>query len=102
MDDVSLSRMSGIAIAAAPAQPRPRNEFWKREPEQTPAPVLSPPVDDRVELRIQLAPGITISLAVPDGIDLQPADVRALRAAAAPLIELAQRQLGSDTGGGAR
>lgn len=41
-----------------------------------------------VELRIQLAPGIALSIAVPDGIALNPADVHALRAAAAPLVEL--------------
>lgn len=97
MDDVSLSRMSGVAITTStPA--KPRNEFWKREPEQTPVPapspvVVPPPVDDSVELRIQLAPDLTLSLAVPDGISLTQADVRALRAAAAPLIELARARL---------
>ncbi len=112
MDDVSLSRMSGVAIASRPAG---RAEFWKREPEPAPVVVAPPsafpvvvplppalmpePVADSVELRIQLAPDLTLTLAVPGGISLHPADVRALRAAAAPLIELARRTLESQPGG---
>lgn len=113
MDDVSLSRMSGVAFTTT--APTTRNEFWKREPVEStppvivtlpptlmPAPVRAPRElmdDDTVELRIQLAPDITISLSVPNGISLQPADVHALRAAAAPLVELAQRTLGTQPGG---
>lgn len=107
LDDVALTRMSGVAIAlAAPPATRPRNEFWKRAPEpaplpppRVPVPPPPPPVDGGVELRIELAPGITLSLAVADGVTLNPADVRALRAAAAPLIGLA-RSVGSNPGGG--
>ncbi len=102
MDDVSLSRMSGVAFEPAPARPAARAEFWKREPAASPEPVVVPlpaPVDDSVELRIQLAKTITLSLAVPDGIALNPADVRALRAAAAPLVELASRLLEKHPGG---
>ena len=104
LDDVSLSRMSGVAFASPPAPTG--TEFWKREPASTaPIVVTLPPslmpaaVDDSVELRIQLTPEISLSLAVPDGISLQPADVRALRAAAAPLVELARRTLERHPGG---
>ncbi len=111
LDDVSLSRMSGVAFASPPA-PTTRTEFWKREPASEPTPVIAArpivplpaslmpaAVDDSVELRIQLTPEISLSLAVPDGISLQPADVRALRAAAAPLVELARRTLERHPGG---
>ncbi len=104
MDDVSLSRMSGVAIATS--APAARSEFWKRAPEPTvpvvvplPPAFVPPPIDDSVELRIQLTHELSLSIAVPNGISLSPADVRALRAAAAPLIELAKTTLGSNTGG---
>jgi len=134
LDDVALSRMSGVALAAGGSgRATARRAFWKREgsaatPESpepsspsSPTPTIVPmppalmprPVDDRgarvpdqaappVELRIELAPGISLSLAVDDGISLTPADVRALGAAAAPLVELARRHLGSHSGGGTR
>ncbi|MBA2541455.1 MAG: MerR family transcriptional regulator [Deltaproteobacteria bacterium] len=124
LDDVSLARMSGVALAATPVRPTSRAAFWKREPIATTSPssqslpitqpriVVPPasmpaPVDETgqpvappaVELRIQLAFGITLSLAVPDGIALNPAEVDALREAAAPLVGLASRLLGSQPGG---
>jgi DNA-binding transcriptional MerR regulator len=48
-----------------------------------------------VELRIELAPHVVLSLAVVDDrVTVSPADVRAIRAAAAPLLaELASRRL---------
>lgn len=48
-----------------------------------------------VELRIELAPHVVLSLSVvDDGVAISPADVHALRAAAAPLLtELARRRL---------
>lgn len=54
-----------------------------------------------VELRIELAPQIVLSLAVVDDrVAVSPADVRAIRAAAAPLLaELASRRLASHPGG---
>jgi hypothetical protein len=54
-----------------------------------------------VELRIELAPQIVLSLSVTDeSVVISPADVRALRAAAAPLLaELASRRLASHSGG---
>ena len=98
MDDVSLSRMSGVAIATS--APAARSEFWKRAPEPTvpvvvphPPAFVPPPIDDSVELRIQLTHELSLSIAVPNGISLSPADVRALRAAAAPLIELAHARI---------
>ena len=126
LDDDSLTRMSGVALAAAHAaktKAPARREFWKRPPTTDPTdapkpppfmPLLEPvdratpaneptiaPAEPELysELRIELAPGMVLSLAVADGISLTPADVRALRAAAAPLVELAQRPLGSHPGG---
>jgi DNA-binding transcriptional MerR regulator len=47
-----------------------------------------------LELRIELAPHVVLSLSVVESVALSPADVRALRAAAAPLLaELASRGL---------
>jgi hypothetical protein len=46
------------------------------------------------ELRIELAPGSYIVIAIREGATISPADIRALREAAAPLVtELAQRGL---------
>jgi DNA-binding transcriptional MerR regulator len=57
-----------------------------------------------IELRIELAPHVVLSLSVPDERDesivISPADVRAIRAAAAPLLtELASRRLAAHSGG---
>ena len=55
-----------------------------------------------VELRLELAPGAVLSLSVDESVavTLTPADLRALRAAAAPLLaELASRRLASHPGG---
>ena len=47
-----------------------------------------------IELRIEIAPGAFLTVGVADGVSLTSADVRALRAAAAPLAtELANRGL---------
>jgi hypothetical protein len=55
-----------------------------------------------VELRVELAPHVFIVLALTDDtIAISPADVRAIRAAAAPLVaELASRRLASHPVGG--
>jgi hypothetical protein len=109
-DDTALSRITGVLLGDAKG--RGRKEFWKRDAESLPpppaAPVLaSPPPtlrpQDRAahspapaELRLALAPGITVSIALPEHapVSLSPDDVRALRAAAAPLVsELAHRGL---------
>jgi hypothetical protein len=179
LDDVTLSRMSGVQL---PARPRgARKDFWKRDdatrgphprdilhgqaprdasnsmspqrstlvgsasppPEaghthptaprgpvvypsaphgpqvfptqpQTPHTYAAPPQpmvmpvvpadevrgDPRVELRIEVAPGAFVTVDVAGGVSLTSADVRALRAAAAPLVtELASRGLVDRTAG---
>jgi DNA-binding transcriptional MerR regulator len=65
---------------------------------------IAPPAGrGAVELRIALSPQVVLSLSVADdSIAVSPADVRAIRAAAAPLLaELALRRLAShpDSGG---
>lgn len=92
LDDATLARMSGVSLPAAPKR-APRKAFWKAAPAATPA---SRVVASPVELRLQLAPNVTITIAVDDStaLALSQADVRALRAAAAPLVtELANRRL---------
>lgn len=130
LDDPTLARMSGVALLAA-ARPAARAEFWKREPSHGDAAANSgaghrvreldadaaPPagvparagaapaapssVAGAVELRIELAPQVVLSLSVSDdSVAVSPADVRAIRAAAAPLLaELASRRLASHPGG---
>ncbi|HEU4726715.1 MAG TPA: MerR family transcriptional regulator [Kofleriaceae bacterium] len=57
-------------------------------------PPIEPPSTAPIELRIELAQGVVLSLAIGDEIAVSPADVRAIRAAAAPLLaELAARRL---------
>lgn len=103
-DDMLMS-LSGVALAGKGRAPA-RKEFWKREPVASPAPAPQPaPVMERriepaplapAELRIEIAPNIHVTIAMPDGgaLALTHADVRAIRAAAAPLVaELANRQL---------
>jgi hypothetical protein len=102
-DDTSLARMSGVPLTARPRAAR--KDFWKREaesdvaPPPRPMPVVTPvsvPVAPPapVELRIELAPGVFVTVSVADGVSITSADVRALRAAAGPLVtELANRGL---------
>lgn len=112
LDDLTLSRMSGIQLPAS--RPKGRAEFWKREPVAAPAEVPAPaeaaatpmaapmatPTSPPVELRVELAPGVSIAIAVSDDIALTTADVRAIRAAAAPLMaELARCRLAANAGG---
>jgi DNA-binding transcriptional MerR regulator len=113
LDDATLARMSGVALPAA-VVPAARAEFWKREPahrdaganggaSSRAAALAAPaaPGATAVELRIELAPQVVLSLAVVDDrVTVSPADVRAIRAAAAPLLaELASRRLASHPGG---
>jgi DNA-binding transcriptional MerR regulator len=99
LDDATLARMSGVELPAAPTAPA-RAEFWKREPAGV-AEVEPAGTAPGVELRIELAPHVVLSLSVIDeSVALSPADVRALRAAAAPLLaELASFRLASHPGG---
>ena len=110
LDDHTLTRMSGVELTAAePATGRVA--FWKRAPAlpaaapaevagtvpglevQVPVPVRGAAA--ALELRVELAPQVVLVLSVTDErIAISPADVHALRDAAAPLLaELASRQL---------
>ena len=94
LDDPTLARMSGVTLPAR-APRTPRKEFWKAAPAPMPP---EPPrtIAAPVELRLQLAPNVTLTIAVDDttALALSQADVRALRAAAASLVtELANRRL---------
>jgi DNA-binding transcriptional MerR regulator len=103
LDDATLARMSGVSVAGTTANPSPastREEFWKREPiatnveRSTPTPTPVEHAAPAVSISIELAPHISITLPMTPGVTLSQADVRALRAAAAPLLnELANRQL---------
>ncbi len=112
LDDATLSRMSGVELA-----PRPRGsrkEFWKGGATHAdaavppwpvpprpiappaPAPVAQPAAVAPVELRLELAAHVSLILGISAdaSLALTPADVRALRAAAASLVtELANRGL---------
>ena len=83
--------------AVGPAKSRgARTEFWKREPPKVvaPAPVQAPAAAAPVEVRVELAPGVHVVIALPEGASIASADVHALRAAAAPFVaELARRGL---------
>jgi DNA-binding transcriptional MerR regulator len=102
LTDETLMSLSGVPLPAKGRAPA-RKEFWKREPTAAalapaapitprPAPQLAP-----VELRVELAPHVVLTIAMPDdggALALSHADVRAIRAAAAPLVaELANRRL---------
>jgi DNA-binding transcriptional MerR regulator len=98
LDDYQLARMAGIELTTKGRAAR--NEFWK----QAPAPVMVPPrpaprpapaaLAAPLELRLELAPGCHLTVAVTGDVALSLADARALRAAAAPLVaELARRGL---------
>ena len=124
LDDATLSRMSGIELATATKSRATRKEFWKKPPahdvdrevdrDTAPAPVraatppsaaapvrtATPPPGGTpaphapAELRVELAPNISLSIAMSDDLAISLADVAAIRAAAAPLIaELARRRL---------
>jgi DNA-binding transcriptional MerR regulator len=84
VDDASVSGTAGARAAADPASSARRA-----------APAAA------VELRVELAPNVVLSLSIADdGVAISPADVRALRAAAAPLLaELASRRLASHARG---
>ena len=111
LDDPTLGRMSGVALAGI-RTPVSRDAFWKRAPAQleaagagpgmvSPEPIEAPrQAAGGVELRIELAPEVVLSLSAADGVAVSPADVRAIRAAAAPLLaELVSRRLASHPGG---
>jgi DNA-binding transcriptional MerR regulator len=91
-----------LSPGAAPAAPHRRDATLGGTPALPSARIGSP--DPRsaggpgaVELRIELAPQVVLSLSVVDDrVAVSPADVRAICAAAAPLLaELASRRLAS-------
>jgi DNA-binding transcriptional MerR regulator len=102
LDDVTLARLTGVSL---PARPRAaRTEFWKREapkvssPSPVQAPAAAAPVAP-VEVRVELAPGVHVAIALPEGASITSADVHALRVAAAPFVaELANRGLTAPVG----
>jgi DNA-binding transcriptional MerR regulator len=111
LDDVTLTRMSGVQVATGGGKAKAaRKDFWKREAEPIvePTPVVTtiPRSPVRVAatttFNVPLDTNVSIVIALPDdaAVSLSPADVRALRAAAAPLVaELAKRGLIAPPGG---
>lgn len=99
LDDLTLGRLTGVTLPRSPAgalavrAPAVRQEFWKKAPApsvSSPKPAGAAPV----EVRIELAPGAVVTVALPEGASLTSADVHALRVAAAPFVaELAKRGL---------
>lgn len=89
LDDPTLSRMSGVELAPPAAA---RGEFWKRAPSSDSA---AAPAEPMRALYLELAPDVVLALPFADGgADVSPADLAAVRAAAAPLLaELAARRL---------
>ena len=102
LDEHTLSRMSGVQVGTGKAKAG-RKDFWKREaePEAKPAPAPLPQLAPRAPaarstIHIPLEGNVSIAIAVSDdaAVALSAADIRALRAAAAPLVaELAKRGL---------
>lgn len=106
LDDRTLARMSGVELPAV-GKPPVRAEFWKREARPSGGlaaeGTLGEVADAALELRVELAPNVVLSLScsvADERVAISPADVRALRAAAAPLLaELASRRLASHARG---
>lgn len=98
LDDVTLARLTGVTL---PAKSRAtRTEFWKREPPKVSASAkVEAAAPAPVEVRVELAPGVHVVIALPEGASIASADVHALRAAAAPFVaELAKRGLTAPDG----
>ncbi len=99
LDDATLSRMSGIELPGTSKKAAARKDFWKAEPKAVEPTRVAPPREipraaGPAELRVDLAPNVSISIELSSDVSISLADVAAIRAAAAPLIaELARRQL---------
>src|SRR5688500_5822398 len=94
LDDATLSRMAGVELATKSRTTR--KDFWKAAPAPAPSRPVPPPVPQAsdAELRVELAPNVSLSIALSDDAAISMADVAAIRAAAAPLIaELARRRI---------
>ena len=101
LDDATLARMSGIELPGGSKSKTARKDFWKAEPKlgepariEPPRPVPPREATPTAELRVELAPQLSLLIELSSDISISLADVAAIRAAAAPLIaELARRQL---------
>ncbi len=99
LDDATLTRVTGVELPVKQKAAPARRDFWKQEAAPLPAPAAKSAAAPTApsapaELRIELAPGSYIVVAIRDGATISTADIRALREAAAPLVtELAQRGL---------
>ena len=99
IDDVTLARMSGIALPSATARSGARAPFWKATSDQRPVisdqrPVISDQRPATSELRIALADDLILALQL--GVAAPSLDLDRLRAAAAPLLlELARQRAGT-------
>jgi hypothetical protein len=100
LDDTTLSRVSGVALPTS-GKRAARKDFWKQSPDTTSTiPHVTRPVPSRgiqpAELRVEVAPGVSVVIALPTerSISISPADVHAVRVAAAAVVsELANRGL---------
>jgi DNA-binding transcriptional MerR regulator len=90
-----------VIASATPAVRRADDEPALDATAPAPATAAAVAAPAAVELRVELAPSIILSLSVVDeSIAISPADIRAIRAAAAPLLaELVSRRLASHPGG---
>lgn len=99
LDDATLTRVTGVELPVKEKAKPARRDFWKQEVVTAPAlaPAAAPASNAAsapAELRLELAPGTYIVVAIADGATISPADIRALRDASAPLVtELARRGL---------
>ena len=120
LDDDTLARMSGVPFTREPSA-AVRAPFWKApaavaqvgavplaaRSSEGAAPVAAAPAAvepstpsmPALEIRVELAPHVVLSLTIADEhVAISPADLRALREAAAPLLaELASRRLTPNT-----
>lgn len=97
LDDATLARISGVAVPTV-GKRAARKDFWKQTPELTATPHVTRPVrmSQPVELRVEIAPGVAVTIALPTerSISISPADIDAVRVAAASVVsELANRGL---------
>jgi hypothetical protein len=99
LDDLTLGRLTGVTL---PPKPRAtRSEFWKKSaaPSVKPSAAPKPAAAAPVSVSIELAAGVHVAIALPEGASLTSADVHALRVAAAPFVaELAKRGLTAPSG----
>ena len=96
LDDTTLSRISGVSLPTG--KRATRKDFWKQSPSIAATPHVTRPVrvSQPAELRVEIAPGVAVTIALPTerSIAISPADLDAVRVAAASVVtELANRGL---------